>query len=298
MITFRAFTLIALSLTLTSVSLNQYSVHPAIERVCSERKTSGHRSVNIAWTLCAQNNRKNPKSFLVSDKKSEKVEKKQEVRIRDFDTCQTGLEKFMGCQSNPDIKPCKDNSFPIVRQIIRTQDSKVLSSLSMCPEDPKIELPKDSEIVEVIKISNEQFRTFPLKPSKVNSDPSNFSLRNGFTHFWAATRTQNFNVNIASAKVAIRAIPVQWIWNYGDGTNRRFDFPGEAVPNHTLHDETSTSHVYEETGKFKVVVTTLYRGEFSVDGGPWERIPGQASVPSDPVVMDVWRTKKELIATD
>ncbi|MGO3857102.1 MAG: PKD domain-containing protein, partial [Glutamicibacter arilaitensis] len=61
---------------------------------------------------------------------------------------------------------------------------------------------------------------------------------------------------------------------------------------------TSTSHSYSDTGTFQVEVTTLYRGEFSVDGGTWQAIPGQAAVPSEPIEIDVWRTEKELIANE
>lgn len=229
---------------------------------------------------------------------------KPEYKVRDSDICVPGRETVNGCTSNTDQFRCNDESYPIVRQLISTEKGKsgeVLQQFSLCPEDPPNTInPKSDESPEKrrVVITPERFRNYPILASNIKSSPQNFSLRNGFTHFWASENKQTFTSNLSGHSVRIRAIPVQWIWNYGDGTNRRFDFPGEAVPNHTLHDETSTSHVYEETGKFKVVVTTLYRGEFSVDGGPWERIPGQASVPSDPVVMDVWRTKKELIATD
>jgi len=134
--------------------------------------------------------------------------------------------------------------------------------------------------------------------SSIQSAPNKFSLRNGHTHFWASKDTQEFKSNLSGSDVRIKAIPIQWNWNYGDGATRNLSFPGEAMPSHTLHDETPTSHSYSETGKFGVKVTTLYRGEFSVDGGPWQAIPGQAAVPSNTLPIDVWRTKKELIAND
>lgn len=49
--------------------------------------------------------------------------------------------------------------------------------------------------------------------------------------------------------------------------------------------------MYEETGDFEVVVTTLFNGEFSVDGGPWLPIPGEANVASEPVSISVWRSE-------
>ncbi len=296
--TIHALFIVGLMLVNNGTQSNEVMLQPAAESVCFQKKSSGHRSVDIAWALCNKDGGPKADSFFISDEKVKRTNDPKKVKIRDYDTCRTGFEKVAGCNSNPDIKPCKDQSLPIIRQVINAKDDSVLRSFSVCPEDPETELPNNTKVVDVIRITTEQFRSFPLKASRVNSDPSNFSLRNGFTHFWASSNKQYFKVDIAESKVSIRAIPVQWIWNYGDGTTRRLNYPGEPAPEHTLHDKTDTSHVYQETGKFQVVVTTLYRGEFSVDGGPWEPIPGQASVPSEPSVMDVWRTKKELIATD
>ncbi len=266
---------------------------------CAEKKSIGHREAQIRWKLCPKGIKQSPRNYIFVDRESK--EERPIVEVRDFDTCRPGLETEMGCNSNPDTEACEDGSFPIIRQIVGTegeQDGAVLLSFSLCPEDPIPEDLPEGRVVEEIRISTEQFRAYPILASKISSDPNMFSLRNGNTHLWASANEQTFNVVIGSSQVAIKAIPIQWNWNYGDGAKRNLDFPGEPEPGHTLHDETSTSHVYTETGKFSVGVTTLYRGEFSVDGGPWQTIPGQAAVPSDPITMDVWRTKKELIAND
>ncbi|MFR0637849.1 hypothetical protein RF641_07670 [Arthrobacter sp. LS16] len=218
-------------------------------------------------------------------------------KIRDYDPCVLGRQEILGCDANPDLPQCDDGSYPISRQIFDL-DGNLLRDLSYCPGDPPaIRIPDDQIIKEII-ISPNKFRTFPIKASKLSSDPNGFTLRNGNTHFWASHDSQEFNSNLSGADVKIRAIPVQWNWNYGDGTTRKLHSSGQPSPEHTLHDETPTSHIFEETGKFSVGVTTLYRGEFSVDGGPWQSIPGQAAVPSTPITMDVWRTKKELIANE
>lgn len=221
-------------------------------------------------------------------------------KIRDYNQCIPGLETIMGCTSNPDIKPCTDGSYPIVRQFHSLQ-GKFIRRQIYCPGDPPPPgLPEDvdSERDVEVQISPEKFRTYPIKGSKIQSSPNKFSLRNGHTHFWAIKEVQEFKSEISDQNVRIKAIPIQWNWNYGDGTTKNLNFPGEAMPSHTLHDETKTSHSYTKTGKFGVTVTTLYRGEFSVDGGPWQAIPGQAAVPSNTLPIDVWRTEKELIAND
>lgn len=218
-------------------------------------------------------------------------------KIRDVHECNSGNEIRGGCDVNPDVPVCSDGSYPITRQIYSTEN-KFIRQYRYCPGDPQPkDLPKD-EFVDEIRISLNKFRSYPIKGSTIQSAPNKFSLRNGHTHFWASKETQEFKSNLSGANVRIKAIPIQWNWNYGDGSKRNLNFPGEAMPGHTLHDETPTSHSYSETGKFGVDVTTLYRGEFSVDGGPWQAIPGQAAVPSNTLPMDVWRTEKELIAND
>ncbi|MHA7225151.1 hypothetical protein [Glutamicibacter soli] len=266
---------------------------------CQEKKTMGEREAQIKWKLCPEGKKKVPRNYVLLDHDSKGGTPK--IEIRDFDSCRPTYENIMGCDSNPDVRACADGSFPIVRQIVGKegeQEGAVLLTYSVCPEDPeRVDLP-EGKIVEEIRVSPEQFRSFPIKASKISSDPNSFSLRNANTHLWASTSEQTFNVAIGSSKVNIKAIPIQWNWSYGDGTTRNLNFPGKPEPNHTLHDKTATSHIYEETGKFSVGVTTLYRGEFSVDGGPWQSIPGQAAIPSTPITMDVWRTKKELIANE
>ncbi|MGP9528453.1 hypothetical protein [Glutamicibacter sp. AOP5-A2-18] len=229
--------------------------------------------------------------------KKKRSPKPKKYKIRDYQMCIPGREKVNSCRSNPDQPTCEDGSYPIDRQILDIK-GMLVDQYSFCLGDPpRYEIPEEN-LIRQIKIDVEKFRSYPIKGSKIQSAPNKFSLRNGHTHFWASEETQEFNSNLSGSDVRIKAIPIQWNWNYGDGATRNLNFPGEAMPSHTLREETKTSHSYAKTGKFGVKVTTLYRGEFSVDGGPWQAIPGQAAVPSNTLPMDVWRTKKELIAND
>lgn len=217
----------------------------------------------------------------------------------DYDnSCPIGMESANGCDSNPDAQLCDDGTTPyllVIRYSGGDNDGQVFSSRLVCPED-NVEIPEN--IIREIIVTPEHFRRYPIRGSKLNSDPQQFSLRNGHSHMWATGNEQSFNDQIDNTPVLIKAIPVQWQWNYGDGISRNLDFPGEPLPSHTLHQETSTSHSYVETGTFTVTLTTIYRGEFRVGNGPWQPIGGQAAVPSTPIQIDVWKTKKELIANE
>ncbi len=112
---------------------------------------------------------------------------------------------------------------------------------------------------------------------------------------YAIPNPQTFNVEIFEQPVRVRAIPTSYFWEYGDGKSRRTQKSGKAMPGHTFDEPTETSHVYKETGDYEIELSTAYRGEFSVSNGPWTPIPGTANVPSDPMPMSVWRTKKLLV---
>jgi len=225
-------------------------------------------------------------------------EPKQQFTLDYDNSCPIGLEATNGCDRNPDARLCTDGTSPyllVIRYSGGDSDGQIFTSRLVCPED-NVEVPEN--VVREIKITPEHFRRFPILGSTIHSDPKQFSLRNGYSHMWATENEQTFTDQIDNTPVTIKAIPVQWNWNYGDGSVRILDFPGRPVPGHTLHDETPTSHSYVQTGTFTVTLTTIYRGEFRVGNGPWQPIGGQAAVPSSPIEVDVWRTKKELIANE
>lgn len=112
---------------------------------------------------------------------------------------------------------------------------------------------------------------------------------------YAVPNPQTFEVDIFDQPVRVRAVPQAYIWDYGDGQSKRTVSPGKSMPNHTFDEATDTSHVYTKTGDYQIQLSTVYRGEYSVDGAPWQPVLGMANVPSEPMPMSVWRTKKLLV---
>ncbi len=55
--------------------------------------------------------------------------------------------------------------------------------------------------------------------------------------------------------------------------------------------ETPTSHRYTRTGDFQLTLTTYFAGDYSVDGGPFQPVAGEAAVVSEPHFMSIWRTE-------
>jgi hypothetical protein len=80
---------------------------------------------------------------------------------------------------------------------------------------------------------------------------------------------QQFDVTMFGQKVHVVATPVQYTWNYGDGTTfGPQPSMGGPLPQDRWGEKTRTSHAYGATGDFQVVLTTSFRGTYSVNDGP------------------------------
>lgn len=146
-------------------------------------------------------------------------------------------------------------------------------------------------------VTLEDFQQLNIAPSTIEADSGGFGLRNAHTNFYATAEAQTLNVEMLGQDVAIQAVPVQWTWNYGDGSAAKtLGQPGGPQPE--FNQELDTTHRYTETGTFPVNLTTAYRGQYSVNNGPWLPIPGTAQVPSQPVTADIWRSKTRNVADD
>ncbi len=237
-------------------------------------------------------------TFYKDNSKSKQVRygPKLKYQVEYLRQCEPALMEKLGCDANPD-PPCSDGSYPVVRLIYAIngpRKGQLVGTSSYCSVEPKLEVPGAEQ--DIAKITPERFRRLPILASAIISQPEGFSLRNGHAHMYAESRRQNFEVTLFDQHVRIRAIPTSYGWNYGDGTAQRLSFPGQSVINRGFDEATTTSHVYQETGDFKVGLSTRFRGEYSTENGPWIPIPGVANVPSDPITMSVWRTKKILVA--
>jgi len=217
------------------------------------------------------------------------------------------------CQITPGQGDCTTfsenvcpNGAPLILRTITSLSGRTVATDSYCTAEPEPSLPANStdeiadvrEAIEqqrVVEVTPDRFQSFPILASRVITQPKSFSLRNGNAHMYAVPNPQTFDVEIFDQPVRVRAIPTSYLWSYGDGQSRQLQQPGKPDPGHTFDELTDTSHVYKETGDFEIRLSTAYRGEYSVNGGTWLPIPGTANVPSEPMPMSVWRTKKLLV---
>lgn len=144
-----------------------------------------------------------------------------------------------------------------------------------------------------------EFQKLPVAAGTVTAQPSPHTLRGAETNFFADSAEQQFDITILAQKVHVVATPVQYTWNYGDGTTfGPQQSAGGPLPQDRWGEKTRTSHVYTQTGDYQVVLTTHFQGTYSVNNGPPLPIPGQGQFSSPPQTISVWRSITRNYADD
>ena len=103
-----------------------------------------------------------------------------------------------------------------------------------------------------------------------------------------------FEGDLPIGHTRIRAVPVAYRYEYGDGYDLKTHSAGSPVSSQysgqPLH-ETSTSYVYPMVGNFHAYVTVTYAGQYSIDGGPWQFFGTEITRISEPVLVRVWESE-------
>lgn len=146
-------------------------------------------------------------------------------------------------------------------------------------------------------LSIDEVRTLLVLDPEIRSDNAGRGVRNAETNFYADAQTRHLVTTLNGVEVELRATPVSYHWDYGDGTPARIStVAGHAQPE--FNAPTPTSHVYEETGQYEVTLTTVYIGEYREANGDWVLIPGTITLDSAPVTADIWKTVTRNVADD
>jgi hypothetical protein len=210
----------------------------------------------------------------------------------DFDTdC---LAALVDCKNGPDGK----EGIPVVwlkAPVGMANPSWTYHSGPTCLFDPRPEdlLPRIAAMIQT------EFQRLPVAAGAVTAQPSPHTLRGAETNFFGNAAEQRFDITILAQRVHVVAKPVEYSWNYGDGAVLGPQAAaGGPLPQERWGEKTLTSHVYAQTGDFAVVLTTHFKGTYSVNGGPPLPIPGQGSFSSAPQTVSVWRSITRNYADD
>lgn len=130
----------------------------------------------------------------------------------------------------------------------------------------------------VITVTREDFESMPVAPLIATAGPPEGWLPvNMVNVLYAESEPQTMDMTLLGTPVQVRATPVQYDWDLGDGNTISTAEPGKPYPSEAV------SSTYRYEGWYDVTLTTTFSGQFSVDGGPWQDIDGTIQVGSEPI---------------
>ena len=145
--------------------------------------------------------------------------------------------------------------------------------------------------VVVPALSAEEFQRLPLPAGVPAVQPgAGRVLIRVPTNVYVSAEPVTLETVLLGFPVQVRAVPSRYSWDFGDGTVVPTTDPGAPYP------ELRVTHPYESSGSYGITLSTFYSGEYSVAGGPWLPVPGEAQVDSAPVDVLAVQGRNELVA--
>jgi len=130
----------------------------------------------------------------------------------------------------------------------------------------------------VITVSQADFAELPVAPMRAHAGPeAGWIPVNMEVVLHASGEEQVLETTILDSPVSVRAVPIEYEWDLGDGSTITTTKSGAPYPS----TEIASTFGYE--GWYDVTLTTTFAGQFSVDGGAWQDIDGTITVGSEPV---------------
>lgn len=234
--------------------------------------------------------------------------------------CMEGEQVASACQS-------------IVNTILNSRDgihcamNEVLSRSGFAPapacSDEPVEVPAESPPIQTITdtteeevitvyeqipaVIEEEFASLPIDPGEVSFEPDllGFGYINRHTNIYTTAETQEISTELLETTVEVRVIPIEHHFDYGDGTTRTTADPGGPHTGDVLITDTptATSHVYQDTGRHPVEISTTFIGEYRIPEAPaplnsWTPISNTTTIPATPGEADIWRINHRHVAEE
>lgn len=117
-------------------------------------------------------------------------------------------------------------------------------------------------------------------------------------NFFASATVHQSSGLLLGAPADVRFTPVGFTWDYGDGSSGTSTSGGATWAAQELPEfsETSTSHVYENTGTLSIGLSVSYAAEYRFAGGDWRSVEGLVGVAADPMQVIADRAGTVLVA--
>ena len=131
-----------------------------------------------------------------------------------------------------------------------------------------------AEPVQVVVTAAEMQR-LPIDPGTLTMQPDRGNvLINVDTVAYTDAVPQTFETAVLGVPVTVRVWPVEYAWDWGDGTVFTTTDPGAPWPQYTVGHTYLRATAEGETRT--ITVTTSWHGDFSVAGGPPQPVDGTA----------------------
>lgn len=145
----------------------------------------------------------------------------------------------------------------------------------------------------VITVTRSDFAELPILPLQAHAGPEvGWIPVNMVVVLYADGGEQLLETTILDTPVRVRAVPIEYEWDLGDGNTIVTTEPGAPYPS------TEVAGEYRSEGWYDITLTTTFAGQFSVDGEPWQDIEGTVAVASDPVSIFSKSLESRLVNSD
>ena len=137
--------------------------------------------------------------------------------------------------------------------------------------------PGPEEVVAPVQIgfTAQEMQSLPIDPGTLTMQPDRGNvLINIDTVAYTDAVPQTFATAVLGAPVTVRVWPVEYAWDWGDGTVFTTTDPGAPWPQYTVGHTYLRATAEGETRT--ITVTTSWHGDFSVAGGPPQPVDGTA----------------------
>ena len=134
-----------------------------------------------------------------------------------------------------------------------------------------------------------------------SAPPGRVTLVNIETVLWIASASERRlgTVTLLGRRVEIRAHIDRVTWRFGDGASATTTGPGTAYtdrhPCRTKQCPGYFGHTYTDTGSTTITAALTWTGQFSVDGGAWQTIPGTVTAAATSTTIDVKEARGVLV---
>lgn len=112
-------------------------------------------------------------------------------------------------------------------------------------------------------------RALALAPEpKLEIAPARVGLTGLESYFWIAEppRPISATASVPGLTVTARAVPTQFVWDFGEGTGEVTSTAGRPW---TRRRPGNISHLYEAKGRYGVAVEVIWSASYQVNGGGW-----------------------------